>query len=324
MNRLGRIALYGSIAVVLVYGAGWYYFSKKFEKHIENDLAHIQAKGFDVSFDKLAIGGFPFGYDVTFTNLSFSRGNFFKSWVDGNITFSAKLWKPQEINSIAAGTHHLEFDNIKMKGDKLTLTSLNSSHLKFSYGPFNVDINDKPVLSTENFEVDMRLVPQEHGIELKASSHEVFSPLLAESPLGETIQDIQLTTFMQGNIDGTNTVERLKNWYKSDGTLEVKKLTLKYGSLALEGEGTLSIDEQLQPLAAFTFEVEGLDNTIDSFVEKKMIKPNVGTILKAGANFFNNGNKPKLSFSIQNQEVLLGGIPVTEIPKINWAKNEQN
>lgn len=328
MKRLYRPALIVVVTAAVIYSLVWYFFSKKFEAHVEEQLAIVQTKGFDVSFDKLVIGGFPFGYSIKVKDLMIQRGDIFKTWIEGDITFSAKLWKPQEISSFAAGTHHFEFDNIKLMGDGFALRSFtfDPMRIRFYYDDLTVKLNDENILKTEKFEYDIDFTPESNSqayAEIKCGAKNISSPAFKDIPLGDTIQSFSLRTELQGDFQGNSAAERLLHWFKSDGSLEVKELGLTWSDLSVDGEGTLSVDEQLQPLAAFTVHIEGLDKTVDTFVEKGVLKQNIGALLKGGLNIMTLGGKSKVSLTIQDRKLSVGSIPVMEFPKVLWPGNAQ-
>ncbi len=229
---------YVALALVLAFGAYagvWQIYSKKFEKHIEAQLADIQTKGFDVSFDNLKIKGFPFGYDVVVTNLEIKRGAEFRTWVDGVITFSAKFWKPQEISSVAGGTHHLEVDEFSAQGNGFVLKSFTLDPMRFEFFYDNLLVKQagKEILKAKELEYDIDLTPKDQvaTATMRLRLEELEAEALKDAPLGPKVEHIVFDGVLKGSFKGDSTEERLKHWYENDGELEVKEFSLKWGKL---------------------------------------------------------------------------------------------
>lgn len=316
-----------SIGIVLMvlfaaYSIAWKYYSKKFEHHIESELVAIQSKGFEVSFDNLHISGYPFGYNVVVKNLEIKRGSVFKTWVDGPITFSARVWKPQEISSVAGGSHHMKFDDVKTEGTGFAIKSFTFDPMRFdfSYQNLSISVAGQPVLKAKEFEYDMDLTPKDKSdtatIKLRMETCEIDK--LKGEPLGTVIQNIILDASLKGPITGDTNYMRAKNWYEADGLLEVKNIALKWGEASVVGDGTITLDDNLQLIAAFSASFTGLQDVVGIYVKAGVIdKPKAGMI-KAGVALFHDSNGKKIAVTIQNRRLSLSSIPILQLPEIKW------
>lgn len=321
MKKTLRPILIGFTVIALIYGGTWHYFSRQFEQHIEQQLALIQAKGFDVSFEKLKISGFPFSYDVKVNKLEVRRSDEFRTWVDGDMVFSAKLWKPLEISSVAGRTHHLTFDGFALEGKGFRLKSFTFDPLRFrfSYDDLLVLINGQESFKANKLEYDIDFM-EENGkttAGLNIKLEELEAPVLKSTALGNKIEQILLKANLQGELKGDSAFERLTTWFESDGTMDVQQASLKWGELTLTAEGTFSVDKDLQPIAAFTATIEGLDKVIDILVEQGTIERHTADLVKVGVGFL-GGDDSKIAFSIQDRKFMLGTIPISDIPRIEW------
>lgn len=313
---------YIALALVLAFGAYagiWQIYSKKFEKHIETQLAEIQTKGFDVSFDNLKIKGFPFGYDVIVTNLEIKRGTEFRTWVDGKITFSAKFWKPQEISSVAGGTHHLEVDDLSAQGNGFVLKSftLDPMRFEFFYDNLLVRIAGKEVLKVDQLEYDIDLTPKDErdtaSVRIRLEALEADE--LKGSPLGPKIEHVVFEGSLKGGFKGDTTEERAKYWYDNDGEFVIKEFSLKWGEASAKGDGDLTLDDKLQPLGAFSATFQGLDTAVDAYEKAGKLNKTKAALLKLG---LRAAHGTKISITVQDRKLLLASIPVLDLPEIVW------
>src|SRR5207245_1092159 len=80
-----------------------------------------------------------------------------------------------------------------------------------------------------------------------------FTSVLNKVPLASTIQKISLqaNVSMPTRFEGT-IATTLKNWYDQEGIIDLTKMDIVWGDIRLEGNGSLSLDQDLQPLGAFT------------------------------------------------------------------------
>ncbi|MDP4840468.1 MAG: DUF2125 domain-containing protein, partial [Alphaproteobacteria bacterium] len=121
----------------------------------------------------------------------------------------------------------------------------------------------------------------------------------------------------------------LTNWYESAGTLDVGTLSVKWGDLRVDLNGTCALDQGLQPLAAFSAEIYGLNAILKKLSELGFIHENILPVLKASLNFLKESKKSdrghsiyhKVSITLQDNDLVIGSIPVVKFPPINWSKS---
>lgn len=305
-----------------LYGVAWKFYSNKFEHHIEEKLVEIQEKGFQVSFDNMRITGFPFGYTVVVKNLEIKRDGVFRTWIEGAMSFSAKIWKPQEISSVAGGAHHVEFDDYAAQGQGFAIRSFNFDPMRFEffYEDLIVKQAGKEILKAKELEYDIDFTPKNEAdtASVRVRVEEMESDHLKNTPLGAKVQHIILAASLTGKVEGATTRERVQNWYNNDGTIEVQELGLTWGKTSLVAEGTCTLDENLQPLAAFSASFKGMDDALDAYVNAGQLEKSKAALLKAGFNLFHNANGSKISVTVQNRKLSLSSIPVLEIPAVKW------
>lgn len=316
---------YSVLAVVLAFGAYagiWQIYSKKFERHIETQLAEIQTKGFEVSFDHLNISGFPFGYDVIVTNLEIKRGQEFRTWVDGIITFSAKFWKPQEISSVAGGTHHLQVDEFTAQGQGFVLKSFTIDPMRFEffYDDLVIEVAGKELARAKELEYDLDLTPQREtdAASLRMRLEELEIQALKDAPLGPKIEHIVFDGRLKEHFKGETTEERVKNWYQNDGEIEIKEFAFKWGETSAKGDGDITLDENLQPIGAFSAEFQGLDKALDAYEKAGHLKKTNAAMLKLLKMGIAATHGQKISITVQNRKLMLASIPILDLPEITW------
>ncbi len=73
----------------------------------------------------------------------------------------------------------------------------------------------------------------------------------------------------------------LQQWLLAGGGLEIARLELVWGSLALEGAGSLALDPRLMPSGRIEARMSGLPETMDRLVAAKMLRSDRADLVKA-------------------------------------------
>jgi len=112
-------------------------------------------------------------------------------------------------------------------------------------------------------------------------------------------------------------------WRDSGGTVELDRLLLRWGRIAITGSGTVALDRDLQPIGGFSGAVEGYEDLMAALVTAGRMRPGdarlarvaLAMLAKAGPE-----GRPQIatSFTIQNGEMFLGPAKLGPAPKINW------
>lgn len=141
-------------------------------------------------------------------------------------------------------------------------------------------------------------------------------------PLGQLLSRANVDAYVTGPLGSGRPSQVLATWRDAGGVLQVKELIANWGPLALTSDGTLALDQQLQPIGAFTAVVRGFNEAVDAAVEARMMTPNQGTAAKlwlnARAEKDEGGLKVKLPLTIQDGFVSMGPIKLAQVPRIAW------
>jgi hypothetical protein len=131
--------------------------------------------------------------------------------------------------------------------------------------------------------------------------------------------------------------QMMQSWMDAGGSIELSELMVKADKLEISSQGTLSLDEKLQPLATFTAEVNGVPETIDELTKRKAISPTLARVYKmafamalmasqsqdfkiAFEGKTSNDKALKLSLTLQDGSVSVGSTEIINFPKIDWER----
>ena len=100
---------------------------------------------------------------------------------------------------------------------------------------------------------------------------------------------------------------------------------MEWGPLAAAGDGTITFDQDMQPLAAGTLRVAGLGETLDLLSNAGLIATGQATIAQvmfgAVAQPPAGGGRPqvKLPLTVQDGFVYIGPIKLAPLPPLDWS-----
>jgi len=137
-----------------------------------------------------------------------------------------------------------------------------------------------------------------------------------------------LTATLMGAVPptppGGSPPEALARWRDDGGTVEIQRLALGWGPLSVTADGTLALDEGLQPQAALSAHVTGYGETVDALLRAGMVKPRAAFIAKlalgAMAKTPANGGPPEIAVpvTIQDGKLYVGPAALLVMPRIDW------
>ena len=314
--------------LVAVYTGAWFYASHELQQNINESIIRLKTKGYSISYDSLKVGGFPFAIRAKLSNLKIIRPGYFKTWIDGEIKFTTTIFQPSRIKSVAIGEHHVEFSykgqaiSIQGQGFELLNTALDGSDAGIKYKKLLVNIAGEHAFQAENAYYQLRRLPDIEGIpayDFKAEMQNLKSPYLNVKSLGTTLKSFKIDARLIGDMEGITLVERLQNWSKNGGTVEMAKVAVDWGDLHIDGNGTFTLDEAMQPAVAMAIKISGIEVLLKTMVAEKVINKNVAKAVKVGVDFFSMRDDEAnnvINVTLQDGELSVGPITLMRIPKL--------
>jgi hypothetical protein len=94
--------------------------------------------------------------------------------------------------------------------------------------------------------------------------------------------------------------------------------------LFVEGDGTLALDRDLQPVGALSARVSGYGGALDMLADAGLVRPAVAaaatTVLNLIAKIPNEGDpaEARMPITIQDRQFSVGPVNFFEFPRIPW------
>ncbi len=141
--------------------------------------------------------------------------------------------------------------------------------------------------------------------------------------IGRDVETLSLSVTLKGALPPGRLREALAAWRQGGGTIELTDGALRWGALEANANGTLALDDQLQPIGALTATIENHNAIIDAAVaggtlragDAHLVKILLGLMAKPGAD---GRQQLTLPVSLQNDRLYLGPAQIAALPRFTW------
>jgi len=155
------------------------------------------------------------------------------------------------------------------------------------------------------------------------SSADNFQLAINLGPFARSVRTARLDADLVGPIQPGRLSEMLEAWRRGGGTLEVRRLLFEWLPLTIDAEGTLALDDRLQPIGAFSTRITGLKETLETMESWGFIDSGQTASAQIILGLMVNtppGGEPELlvPVSIQNQRLSMGPLELIAVPEVRW------
>ena len=343
MSEKRRRRPFGATSVVLsalavvagVWTALWLFMADLIETNIDNWIADQQPQGVQYNYKSLEVSGFPLWFNVRIEGASalVERRQSFE-WRTPTLAARIRPWRPAEIDVDLSGLHQffgVERVDITSQDLGVDVHLLGSGAWRGKLKGKNVSTDFPRIgaLVAKRLAIDF----QWRGKRVEAGQSPLRLDLVGENiqlpsawllPLGSVVAVLRLTAYVTKPLKPLRDPEALVQWRDDGGTLELNRLSLEYGPLDLDGDGTFALDGDLQPMGAFVARAEGFMETLDAFQSRNTIDIGQATALKLLLMILARqpaGRPPYLEvpLTLQDREVTLKTMVIKKLPRINWS-----
>jgi hypothetical protein len=334
MNVLSLLILL--VVVVGGYTYLWFYTAEKLEDWLVGSVAKLEQEGYSPSYDRIEIKGFPFKLEARLLNpcIQCPKPVPFKISGSGLITATTSVWNPRQIK--ITGNEKISCFLLGDESEEFPLASIDQFQIQ---GALANNFFNNYLIVLKGFQLgtwkmqDITFACTNDHSQTTADkiiitvNNMSFTSVINKLPLASTIQQIAL----EANVSRPQTFDGqlttiLKGWYDQEGVIDLMKLNLVWDDIRLEGNGTLSLDQDLQPLGAFTVNVYGIDPVLKIMTNQKILHKNVVPILKTVLSTLLGTDENKqevyhsLPISLQDRELSIASIPIMKFDLINWSE----
>jgi hypothetical protein len=330
-SRLRWVAL-GTVLLFTVYSGVWWSLGKHLSSRIDEAAHRLHAHGYQIAYKSMRVKGFPFHLKAVMSEPRLTVEGKVQTWVDGTLVLRAALWNHRRVGFQFKGPHHVVInDPFASLGGFVGWEGCGECNLQeiqvisLHYGKARVEaFGYAPLVEAQDIDwhVERILQDDKQPPRLFISSLKIGAltgQILKNNIIGESLQSIDLKVDFSGTPAGLTLKEKLHTWYQTGGVLDITKLAFQWGEMSLQSEGTISLDNDLQPMAAFSIDHEGIDSLLHALVAADIIKQkHIKGIKTAIALLFNPNSNPRIGITLQDSALSIGPVTVLRIPRIQW------
>lgn len=337
--------LWGSVGVCIftcaTFGGIWILLANGLRDLALEWIDSQRAQGWSIASEDPVTQGFPSWPEIRFNNMSviapLEDGGW--SWQTQALTLSPATFDLTSLTLRAPGIHLISTPaatNGPWTVEAGELDFALNLDTKGKWQGADLDMNDvevrdsfeRPWAGAQRFDADLQLNGN------TATFDEVFANFTSAAdnirfgvrlgPFDRTVRALRLDADLVGPITPGRLSEALEAWRSGGGTLEVRRFMLDWPPLAIAGDGTIALDDRLQPIAAFSTRITGFNETLESLEETGVLPRGQAAtgqvILSLLASTPRGGDEPELAVpvSVQDQRVSVGPFDLMDVPEVRW------
>lgn len=294
-----RYVLIAGMAVVTValvgYSAAWYRLANQVRSNVEAWASERNASGLETGFRSLAIDGYPFSLRLFVDRpvAAIGRATQPWRWEGDGVHVIAKPWAPNRFEILPIGEQRLVGPTtiVFRAADGMAELNLDddgrSGELDLELSGLTIRVgNDPEPIRAEVVSLNLERPTPTPGqkaalLFFALDAGGIYAPRAARGPLGADIERL----LIDGNVpDVPNAsqaeISSITDWRDAGGVVEVESLELRWSGLQLSGVGTVTLDDEMRPLAAFSARVRDYGRTLDAFVDKGILTPREAAVAR--------------------------------------------
>ena len=332
----------GLCALVVAYAIYWFVLARIVARDIADWASQQRAQGFAVAFGEPVIDGFPLAVRARLPAPNIAAPDGLWHWQGPDTELRVAPWAPRDLRFAAPGHHRLTIAGgspreIALDAGALALGLDIGSDGRLA--DFTLDLAGATL--ADNLSGTAKLAtaairghlpwptmndPSFSSLDLNIDAAGIDLPPTIGAALGQRIEKLHLVSQLMGMVPSALPREALAGWRDAGGVVQLRESELSWGPLWAAGDGTLALDQAMQPLAAGTLRIAGLAETLDGLTAAGLLQPGPARLAQimfgALARPPAEGGRPevKLPLSIQNGFLYMGPIELARIQPIDWSR----
>jgi hypothetical protein len=325
------------LLVVAGYAAFWYYEASRVRAGIALFIEGRGAHGMAIRSDSLTIGGFPFQLEAAFGGLTidglpYARQAHIESPV---LVAHARPWDPGSWRFEAAKGFTL---SVALPDGSTVASSAGDARGRADADPeklvIRIDSHDLAwqlggaTTAAAHLSLQLSLPyrpPEDHAAPSLGFAAVIDGVALPGGigPKDSRANELAVDGVVEGPVPEQPLRQALTAWRESGGTIELHRVALHWGAIDLVGDGTLTLNGDLQPEAAFTGHIRGWDALLDGFVQAGTMTAPEAANARLGLGLLtrvapDGHSELRAPITLQNEQVYLGPAKIAKLRPIPW------
>ena len=350
-RQILKWVLVGLTIVAGLYTGGWFFLSAQLSSGIDTWLAQQKKAGLEIRYASQQRSGFPFAIKITVDQpvIASDRKPTSFVWQGQQAIITVKPWNirdghidlsgPQKIGIVKDKKTTTWQGHARVLSADMNYKSTDHIQLALNFGQIDMKAEGAKT-GTESQRVQLNrgrvVVIQQHHVKTTEKTPSlIFAgdvtglhvPKSLPMILGYQFVKIAVKASVFGPLPRKIQSLPLTAWRDAGGTVEVDHFEVDHGPLNLKTKGTVALDENLQPVGAFSSQIYGFSEVISILQKRNFIKSNVALtarlVLGIMAKRQGTDKRPRLdvALSAQNQKLFIGPLAIAKLPPINWDRH---
>jgi hypothetical protein len=330
------------VALGAAYTGYWFWLARTFQENLALWVDQQRAMGYRISYAAGEARGYPLAIHIALSQVTIDSPSGQLPWRLGTAskTMSITPWSPLALR-IVDGDEHVACNlhwvasgreyGLSIDGMDLTI------HLSTEGDPPAIRISGKSAGVTEQGREIAGLIQPSGSLDLlqatsdtqnsaefllSADGIDFVPPAQSDSKTVETY-DWLVAGQIKGPVPLAPLPAALAAWSSEGGHVELTQFNANWeATTTVSGDGTVALDQRLQPVGAFSAVVRGYNEAVDAAVARGVMTSSDGIAVKlwlnARAEKDERGFKVKLPLTIQDGFVSIGPIKLAQVPRITW------
>ncbi|MCW9033236.1 MAG: DUF2125 domain-containing protein [Rhodospirillales bacterium] len=334
-----------TVSLIALYSLYWWSLALSFEQTFKGWLEARAGNGYVASAELVELGGFPSAISLSVEGLHLGGKTGDEAewaWKSRQTKISSNPWQPNQYQIALSGDQNLRF---LLEGVPVVYQgSANSVTLETSIdfegyptktflslvGLNLISSNEVTPISVGTLKLNFKRLPSKAkdspAMEIAFEAEGVSGPNILMSPFGGTFKRVVFSARQVGNIENQRPlISQIVEWRDKGGFIEVDHLALDHGPVVLSANGTVALDQEMQPLGSFTSRTFGFFEAVDVLRSKGLIKSKDATMIKLVLGVVSkttgDGERRRLDLpiSVQNRSVYTGPIRLVGLAPVDWS-----
>lgn len=335
--RTRNALIAGTVIVVVAlagYSAAWYRLASDVRSDVETWVRERNATGLETGFRTLAIDGFPFSLRLQVEKPFAVIGRAARPWrwEGESLQVSTMPWAPNKLEIVPLGEHRLVGPTTVVlraadaQADLILDDDGQSGELSLELGGLTINFEGEaePIRAEVVSLTLERPTPSEGQraalMFFALDAGGIFAPRASRGPLGADIERL----LVEGNIPAVadseaSALSSVAQWRDAGGVVEIETLELRWGGLQLSGAGTLTVDDQMRPLAAFSSRIRDYGRVLEAFVGKGILTPREAAVARTVFDLMarrSTDGSLEIPITVQDGRLFAGPVALFPVPPL--------
>lgn len=342
MRRLLVFALVIVLLAAAGWSAFWFYAARDIAARVAAWAAAQRAQGLTAAYSELTVAGFPFMWEVRIDSPHMTgAGPTQWDWQGETVVATLRPWSIRDIPVLFPGTHRIGAGAAGLV-ETLIITAARPEGVvtldaEGRLERLTLDLGDATIsrltarapvaVGRLQFELRPHRTPQPtyrtEVLDLALDAQDAVLPAAPPGGLGSRVAQAHLNATVKGPLPSAPLPAAVAAWRDSGGVVEAKRVALRWGPLDIDGDGTVTLDAENRPLAAFSVRIRGYGETLDALAGAGLVRPRDSAAVKVVLNLLarqTQSGERELSLPItaQDGQLTVAGFPLMQVPPIRF------